>query len=407
MKINSVSYCNIDKVYKASIAGKTNQNFKKSVGANFYQLLNHASITFDISEVSVLEAFMMKQFCNGNTIQMETISDIDFINKDKFPASHKSASTLLTTLDAIDADDDIETKPGMCLLPTECIRKQMLVTLKGNSLGIILSSMPDSFFINAFKLKSVDEIPSVMPEINEGFENQVISTFMESFYKFMADRLTRVDLITDATINEEYYKYMDNTLSVTLSHVNTPYGIMNFLGDDADNLPSQIPSCKKTFQNVSRLNHDELFKSTHLFYEVSCTFYTFLEMYLALPFNFFVDYQDLKILTKSKLIIPDGLSKYNVRINNRVSELIDELNMICTKEEYKLEKYNHILLNTKITFTMDVSFFDITNTLCYFEKDIVEGSIYGNTNSYLVLELLKIIESIKDNSKTIFSVLNS
>lgn len=405
MKINAVYINNIEKLYNAIAMGKTSPTLKKEIGRNITQLYNHISISFDLSGVNILESMFLKQICGDHLIPYYTTGETEAIDDKLYPEMRNACNKLMNLVDIIESDSDIEIPPGMEMFPAICIQKRLMVEFTGPNCGFLLGSQPDIFFKNVFHFQSNDDFILPMPDKKKDLEEKLSELFYNSFYKAIYDKFTYMDLLVDGTIKSEYYDYIGEEETL-LSHVITPYGDVHFIGDASERIELDLEECKKIFTDVPLNFHDESFKQTTLFYEVKTSLYVFLEMFLALPSSFFSDHLDFKIILSefSDFVIP-RIEKYGIRIEKHFSRIIEEKQKIIENSEQKLEKYFFMLLNTKIVFTLKLSLDNISSDLCLYEKRIIEKDFYGSDDSYLKLEILKIIEQIKNSSKIVYRFL--
>ena len=189
-----------------------------------------------------------------------------------------------------------------------------------------------------------------------------------------------------------------------MSHVNTPYGIINFVNSDALQIQNELSKASRIF-TLDESIIEEAFKNTIIYFEVKSTFYTFLEMFMKLPTKFFSDYEDIKILLKdNEIIIPDGYDQYTVRLNTIIEKLILFRDSFTKENNNGVEKFNYILLNTPIKYTLQLSLDDIRSTLYNYEKEVKEKNIYGD-NTFIKNEISSIIEIVNNNARIIYGSL--
>ena len=405
MKINDVKLNNIDLLYNAIAMGKQGKNFKKEIGRNINQLYNHISISFHLSEVNLLEAMYLKQICGDHMISFYTTSDTSVISEEKFPEMRSACNKMMSLIEVMEEDNDIEIAPSVELLPVICVQKNVIVEFHGANCGFLFGPQPVKFFSDVFHYETDEEFVTPMPEDDLHLKNVFSEIFFNQFYKMLYDKLSYVDLIVDGTIKSEFYDYLGDGDATMISHIQTPFGGVQFIGDGAEKLEENILEAKKIFSDIPSVNHDESFKETRIYYEVKTSLYTFFEMFLSLPSSFFSDHLDFKIALSSRDFVIPNVEKYGIRTQKHFLRIIEELQKIIDSSDYKLEKYFFMLLNTKITFTMVLSLDNISSDLCLYERRIVENDYYGYGDSYLKLEILKIIEEIKESSKIIYSYL--
>ena len=126
---------------------------------------------------------------------------------------------------------------------------------------------------------------------------------------------------------------------------------------------------------------------------------------MKLPTKFFSDYEDIKILLKdNEIIIPDGYDQYTVRLNTIIEKLILFRDSFTKENNNGVEKFNYILLNTPIKYTLQLSLDDIRSTLYNYEKEVKEKNIYGD-NTFIKNEISSIIEIVNNNARIIYGSL--
>lgn len=393
MKINNVIERNLNLIYNSIKEGKTNKEFPIKLGNNMTKLFSRAFITLEISDITILETFYLKLFSNDNIIILDTYRNSNNIN-----VLSDSINSLETLSNAITNDNDIKIKPDNSLLPVGCINQHLLVTFTGHTLCNIIGVIPELFF---------DELDKG----NDSISDIIIKQFMTNFYKYMSKNITNIDILTDSIIDTNYYKYINNELSVSLSEVKTPYGLISFFGKKSSNISTEVDECKKLFNKNNLLLFDNQipYLNTELYFEITCSFYTFLVLFTILPSSSFIDWEDFKILMSSnnKLFlnptsIPNNLDKYKLRLNSKVLEFIDRRNSISNNKEYNLLKYNLILNSSMFKFTLKLSLNDISNKINVLNSNYLNNNI----SNYLNTELYYIYNNIMNLSKKIYSILN-
>ena len=357
MKVENITHINLDELIYAICTGKTDKERKKELGSHINDLYNHISISFHLKEVNIVEAMYLKIFSNDNILVLSTIEQTDLIDKTKFKSMKMEVESLMKLIE------------GTELFPAICLVKEMVVTFTGPSLGFLFGPRPDSLLQNIYSFKNdTDFNPTYIFEHIDVLNNRLILNLINQTYKNMINRELSIDLLVD--INGDYYDYISLNQR-ELSHVNTPFGSLHFIGENisSEMLASEIDEVKKGYSLLPKNARNQIFKKTKLFFEISTSYYAFLEMFLALPNHFFSDYMDPKILLNSKSFNFMVLNKYNVRIHNHFSKLVQKRNEIAENPEFKLEKYFFSLLNTEMKFTLSLTLEEVSLILNSY-KDI-------------------------------------
>ena len=409
MKIESVIHINLDELILAICAGKTDKERKKELGTHINDLYNHISISFYLKEVNIVEAMYLKIFSNDNILVLATIEQTDLIDKSRFKTMKTEVESLMKLIEIIQKDEDVGPSfKGTELLPAICLEKQMIVTFTGPALGFLFGPRPDMLIQNVYKYQKDEDFNA--EEILNNLDplmNQCIVNLINQTYKNMLTRELSIDLLVDATINGDYYDYI-NKNDRELSHVNTPFGSLHFLGENisTERLSKEIEEVKNGYRSLPKNMKNQIFKKTKLFFEVSTSYYAFLEMFLALPNHFFSDYTDPKILLNSNSFDFMVNHKYGVRITNHFSNLIKERNKIAEDPKFKIEKYFFTLLNTNIKFTLSLTLEEVSLILDSYKDNILSNNIYGKDKGMLIVDVLRIIETIEEKAKLIYQLVS-
>lgn len=425
MIFQSVKCNNIDMIRDIITEGLEDSKF---LGPNMSSLFNHCSITIQISEITLLEAYYMKLFVS-QFIETGTFINTDGLNK-ICPNSEETINAAINIFNVMNNDDDIKIKPNTYFLPLIAIQKSAIVVLSGSNLCNIFSAIPDTFFnevngrIETGRNLKINEPDKYEEWANQNgvkdlsddkifdkiLENCIIEKFIYNFYKNLSPKIMQIDLLTDASINNIYYKrlFNDSLIKVHIDEVVNPYGSLDLLNNSnkeimKDNLIQM--------HNVLDFNDSNtIFDTTYLTFSIACSFYTFLELFLHLPSNYFIDHQDFKTLMMEDTCLcinSIGLyDKYKLRINTKLTDLVKLRNLVIinNKNENNISRYNYILANSYYKFSIKLSLSDIANTISTFNSMIDNTQIYGN-NTLLYNEIKYIINKINKYSKSVFNLI--
>lgn len=404
MIVQNVEMSNIDKLYEAIAIGKHNPDYDKKIYDNINKLLSHTTITFFIDDLTLFEEFIMKVFTNSEIIPVATFYDNEALG-DKYK---QVIDNILTLSDSINRDADIKYSIGQYFLTAGCITKRIILSLSGPQLFSIFGMMPDVFFMKTFGYQSNSDFSHEILDYKV-LEDSLITNFVNNFYSYYQSYVNKIDAVIDSYIHSNFYSFIDDKkTSVALSDVVSPTGSISFFDDKTDNIQTDITHTSSVFLDVIDDVRGLMYKSINLYFVINCSFYAFLEMFIALPNIFFIDHQDMKLLFRedAKMIIPEGLDKYNMRLSSKLGDIKKMKDEVSSKPEANLTRYKFIPLNTSIKFSMKISLNDISSTLLKYETAIRNSHIY-NMNSALSNEILYIINSIKSTSKSIYDILLS
>jgi hypothetical protein len=395
--VKAVNLDLLENAYNTGILHAT--DYTKDFGRNLPLLLSHIKISFIIKEISILEAYMLKRFCNGEMIDIETYMDDNKVNINKYPITNRNVQTLITLNNTIDSDDDVSVKPGVMLFPAKCVEKKCIVTFQGSSVLSILGTItrhPDCFFVKVNTYLADNANGRSKEEI---INDLLIEGLIKEFYSFMTRKIQYMDLLTDATLDTCYLSHArnaENTL-VSLAHINSIYGDIPFINIDSDSYRQILTTIKNNKETISIQNKKIPMETTEVFFVCNTTFYTFMELFLYLPIGCVQESTDIKaIYSSTDFIIPQELSKYKSRITTIIGRLKDE--RISVSNENSVDNYNLIELNTRIQYTVKFKLSEASNILMSLEDRIIKDHMYGEDNNYLAREILKMVSIMKNFS---------
>lgn len=383
MKIISVTYDGLDLLQK-------DDNYKKSYGPDFFKILNHATIVYTVSEVSIFEVLFLRIFSGGNVITKTTTSTLP-IDTTKYELLHEKCKNLFSLSETIESDTDIETKPECYFFPASSIQNEVIVTFSGLDICKIIDMVWFRFF---------REVES------SGMEDTLIKSFVESFYKFMGEYMMSEPSEAINFIEKEIYeKNKTGNNAVTLYKIytsTTGIHIGNF--DKKYNVVEEIERAKWIFKQNDVIDNDKL-KLISIDCIVKSSFFAFLEMARLLNIEFITDFQDVRSIYNNPHLIPSDLKKYQSRIRNRETEYHDQYRILLSSTDPKkfIEKYSMVLLNSSITYSIRMNLWEISIYVIKVLENL--DNIYGKKPTILKSELKKILTDIKSIATTTYSSL--
>ena len=136
MIVSRVSHTNIDEIYEAILIAQNNPTYTKDMGENLISMLKNASITMDIKDASIFEAYMLKMFSNDQNIWISDrrvdINGCGEKNAYIFNSIDQLAKSMLN-------DTDIDIQPAGVLFSTGNIKTDLTITFTGVTLFNIIS----------------------------------------------------------------------------------------------------------------------------------------------------------------------------------------------------------------------------------------------------------------------------
>ena len=397
MIVNSVTVNNIDKLTYIYEQGKTNENFKKSFSSKITSLLNHIRVDFTISDIGILEYYFMKKISSDISIPLYTdlhISSNSFVDKTKYPERFSIVEKFRILENEMIKDDDIKSINKITdipfLDPIGAIRiDNVLVTFRGENLLL---------FSNGFIEKFIE---SISEKSEEEVQNFFVKELIQSFYSFMGNHLSNVDILSEYSIQSYYYKYIGLSDKLRLAELSCPAGIMSFFGDASDHILDDV---KKIKDFISK-NEKEKYRVRYSFI-FNTDIYTFFILDQLCPW--IDDHQPFKILLgqKTDAIPPlltlhkDIRNKYNKRLEEVYRNYTSIKNVVVQSPEDNLNRYNYILSNQKLKYSVSFTLSDFLQLVSIADNGFVSlWTKSGNIN---------IVDSrISEIFKTIFQLIKN
>lgn len=391
MKIDSIELCNINTLYNLLSEIKDTDHKGVVFGRNMNNLLKHLSITMEVSDISLLEAYYLKQYCCGDFVLNNTKIDLLAEGPDNGPIS--------TIIKAMDVDSDIEIKPGILFLQLNKIKCNCFISLSGSTLCNIFSTFPENFFRSLFTdLDNRVLLTHIKNEDLEKVNNKIIELFLKSFFKYCNEKSSYIDILSDYGIEKEYYKYGEID-TATLSTVQTIRGGFNLAARDTDDIGIQIDLIK---EKLLELRKEDIINSTKLIYTCNSSLNAFLKLFLSINIDYFIDTEDIKkVISKDEYIFPSCFNKYKIRLNANIDELVEMKNKKLEElnGEMNFSKFGNLLLNSTINYSLKLSLTDID----IINSKLKNGEIIRNheKNLFVSNEINKLIKDINDQKELV------
>lgn len=364
MRISMVSTLNLDKLYELCyIKQNTVKNINALFSENIINIYNNIEISFYINDISIYEAFILKEFASSTS----KLNNKHFLYKKYMPMD--APAELKKYVDAIELiteDNGIHDKVlkssypylyGPCYL----IHGDIIAKFTGNELKSFFDVNPIDFFLKVTgglcATQSDDpNNPAIIFKTDYELDNVQISQhlhsmFMTKFYAYLNKRVTFVDVVTD-TVS---YKHFTNHSTLTkLATIRNPFLEISLKDTKKEDTTKEIDKYKQKFPKEFT---QELLKLTTIDVEVYSNFSTFLELFELLPKNMFTMKEDLKIPFKFKEIyIPKEFEAYYDKLEDRYTKL----QAYVEASEYNpMAMYQYTYLNSKFAYTISVKLEDI------------------------------------------------
>lgn len=369
-----------------------NGNIKKDFGRRLPILLEHISVVLTVKDVSLLEAMMLKKFCNSDIIEYG-----NFVSEFKLNKNYKDMDMYMDELmklhERIEQDPDVKVKPDLLVFPLAKLKKTVVLNFSGISLLNIIGS--------------IDNLPTcIFKAANKNtYEDFIISHFLKEFYNFMDNQIQYVDLASDSAVHSKYLESIGDKEKIILSQINTFFGTIDFLNQNT--FPSNLAKINSNKSNCNNINYElyELDYIDSIFFTCNTSLYTFFEIFLNSPIGSILEFTDFKIVfsDKENYISYGDIEKYNRRLVT-LYKLIYKARTETQTNETRLDKFNYMMMSQKIKYTLKVKFSDLNKFVKllerYEEKEFIRTDF---TYVYSYTEIRDIVNFIKKSSTALYN----
>lgn len=404
MKITQVEYSNLEFLVNTICDGKTNKEHPKDLGPHINNIYNHVAITFFLEEVDIITAYYLKQFSHDNTVIIRTLVGDELIDiKDKeFRSLYDDIHSTLMLTDIIAKDNDVDKKSYIELFPAICLYKTMTVTFTGSALGFLFGATPDLMLREVYQIEKNDNFNAeYILENKDKLTDKLVITLMESTYKFIHRENIAVDLLADSAINQMYKE--DRPINASTCRLIDVTSIAGYLYYKGEPIFYNFDKTNRVLENVDTV---DLMKKTMLSFSLKIPFYAYLEMFLYLPSEYFLDRTDVKVILAEDdyetvyMHIPE---KYRTRLSNRFVEIITGIKNIMQVKD-SIQKYYFVPLTSSIRCSMKISLYDIANVIDIY-KTKIENGMYGDLEyNYLSKYIIDVLNQMINYSKNIYKI---
>ena len=368
MIIKNIKASGFDRIYDGyKYCFKDNRS---GFGDGFINFLQHAMISIDLDDISSMELFYLKRF--SSSVHVVNSKYSNFIDDKKDKATFEIVRELLQLQNEIYEDNDInpETDNAENIIPIGCKRFHLIATFTGPGIINITGLRVETLFLDEDNKFSSSYIG------NMKLEERIGGLFYQSFYRYMSENMSKLDIVTDFIVNKKLYQYSEDYCS--LAYVNSPYGELNFFGSDQAKLNQQIQHIKSNQQKMPYILDDSIYFT----FIIKSTFSTFFNIYLSEDNKNILDYTNLKIVFIDPNISLDKniFTKYNVRIS-QTFEYMGKLKQEFSKRtDVDLNEFNYIFFGNTITYSLKYSL-DELNHIEIENRNNENGIIYNRMKS--------------------------
>ena len=406
MIIRNIKICGFERLYEGCklLNGKWS-----SFGDKFFNFLQHAQIMIDLEAVTSIELFYLKTFTSSIKVISSNFSN--FINADEKPSLSNSINAILELHDEIINDSDIDNYKNCpdLLLPIGCKHFHVLTFFTGPAITAITGIQIKNLFLEKDESNSQMIIPDVYPGSHplglDELHNKILGLFYKSFYEYISTHITNIDVVSSYACEENFYKYAVNDI-VSLAHINSQFGEINFFGNDTQRLNNKIIQIKKERSEFPYDVEDNVIFT----FKLCTSFETFLNLYIFT--NKIIDHENLKTTflnysTDRNSIIYNNLigksifEKYKSRYLSNIENIREYFENIKNSPGniVNINDYNLILFGDKISYCMQFTLKELLNIESIFINS--DDRLYGTTFEFN--KITKYLEDITKMTKEIFS----
>ena len=402
MIIRNTTLCGFERIYDGC---KLFNSKWSSFGDKFFNFLYHAQIIIDLDDITPIELFYLKTFTSNIKILSSKFSN--FINANEKPSLANNINALLEIHDEIINDSDIDnyrTRPDL-ILPIGCRKYHVLAFFTGPAITAITGIQIKNIFLEKDESKSQLVLSEVYPGSHplglEELKNKIQESFYKSFYEYISSHITNMDVISSSACETNFYRYAINE-TISLSHINSQFGEINFFGNSTDKLNAKLKQIKK---NRSEFPYD-IEDDVILTFKLCTSFETFLTLYTST--NKIIDCEDLKVIffndqnrQHSTIYDKSIIEKYKSRYLTNIADIQEYIKDIkeSPNKIVNINDYNLILFGDTISYCMQLTMKELSDI----------KSIYIHSNDKLTGNTLEInaiegyLSNIQKITKEIFS----
>lgn len=379
MKVTKIDFLNIDKLYQIAINKEEDPNYKlKQFGRNLPQLYSHIVIKYDLTEVTPIEYIFLKMISSNITIyNCNVINNKDYLEKN---FNEIYGSILSSYIEEIINSKDIE-EPAE-YLPVAAFLGDCIVSFTGSQLVSLIGMDPRDFFIKASNRKCVipgkdENTPATMDhdfiidiENNNDLKNGCIAMLINTLYKFMMEKLTYVDIPSEAFCSSMFDGSSDENI-ITIASVRNPYLNLNF-SEGINKLKPKFEAYKEmNLRSITTINN------TFIEFNISTSLQTFVELFRNIPYDKFITISNFRLLVTNPRMsdekMPENEAELIEYFDKKVKDTYNDLDRDILKL-VELTKFGTIINYSLLLSINDVDNLSDTFPSSFFENNQSEFS---------------------------------
>jgi len=392
MKIDSLSLLNIDVLYDIlSEIDNNDTNVLDGVrllGSNAYNIYSHCAVTFQVSEISIIDYFYLKKMSNEIS---NFIRDIEF-NSEYFLSNYnvinKSTIEFLDKKMASDVDAMFFISN---ILPAGFNLGKCSITFSGNGLYVFFDSGAKKFFFDADNNCISDKKLRLDYKISEeNLTNQFCSTFINQFYKYMLNDYEKMDLVS-LKYEDRYFNNHASTKPILIS-LRAPICSINFLQDESADISKKVNRLTNYINNDTSKSYLDDISVEFL---CNTTFGTFLELFNMLDSALFINIEPIqRVRAKPFSVASYGWIDDNIKWINSINK--DIFLDIRNIDKTGILNIEMVHMSSPIKFTLKMSLSDVNMT---------SNLKYDTTKSFTILRAKEFMGKLYDITRSISSII--
>ena len=406
MIVKGVDILNLDDLY-LNIVNKSEDadNKYKHFGKDLAYLYNHTSILFHLMEVNAYEFIFLKMFASsvgGSFQETYLIDSVDRYIYKQFPEIYHETDLLRRFIEnTMEPEANGRSSYGCEMMPLSSIIGNCTATFTGAQLTHLLGVDPERFFVDESKRKCLkEENNEIMfskeyaEKIDSEFESILIKKLFESFYKFMVNKATSIDLVSDTYIHN-LFKSVPDKGDISIKSIRSQYFLIDFTTVNLETLSHTMENYKKNILS----NTGSKFKNKDIRLEIACNvdFYTFFCLYYKLSVDKFscIDgFISAANESTNEEFIPEINSEWNdykKRFNMRLSKMVNEISNCYGNKENLIKQLSCTMGYSSIRFIFLINYDDVKELSIYYKNKFDD---YNKTRYYSHIHIIELIDKI-------------
>lgn len=400
MKINKIFHSNTHLLFELV---RRSLLTSRQIGNNISKILANINISFLIDDVTIFESFFFKALCGGNITHNNTHIE-NSVDKDLNPDLYQYTRSLINMSSIINEDTDISFKPSYMYLPSGTVKMSILVTFKGNSILTLLETNYIKFISSQFQIVQDGDgfVTDILGDVDiEKFNDFITNNLLKNLCQTIDFLNKKIDFTCYEILYDSYIKHAKllygDTISITSVDIQGYTGVVDFIDSTVPVLTRQIDDLVSSARLLDEPNH--IYNNLDFTFMVTSSLQTFLWLYIDT--DILSDFEDIQVLlsTEQQVLQTEIVKVYNTRLVDTINNVRNISHAANTKIEDMLKKYNYIMLNTQIRYTVKVSPSSLDQFLHYIDSHKeLDGSVYYH-------DIVTIYEKVMTTMNKVFNTI--